>query len=454
MASEKPGTVHNLTEGSVGKKLLTYATPLIISNFLQALYGMADMIIAGHFIGSNGLSAINNASQVSMLITSIAMGLGTGGSIVIGQYFGAGEKKGYNEVAGTLFATMATLGAVTMVLLLAFGRQFLSFLGAPSLDDATTYLRICALGMIPIFSYNSLSSILRSVGNSRQPFLFIAVAAVTNIALDLLFVGGLNMGTAGAAYATIIAQVISFLLALVYVIRHPVVMEFTRANLRIRGKHLRLILKLGIPTMVQQTVASFSWLTVTSLLNSYGVVVSAGNGISAKIKDMCQLFISAMAGASSTMIAQNLGAQLYDRAKKVTVTTIKITLSMAVVLIAVVQLFAPSLARIFTSNPEVINAAVLNLRIEIIGQVFYALFLVYHALAIGAGHTTYVLLSSFVNCILFRVILAHLFNGLWGLPGVYLACMIAPSISVPMGMIYMRSGIWRRSLARPTPQKS
>lgn len=210
----------------------------------------------------------------------------------------------------------------------------------------------------------------------------------------------------------------------------------------------RLILRLGIPSALQMTIAGFSWLVVTFLVNQYGVDVSAGNGVAIKIKDICQLFISAMASGATTMIAQNLGASKFERAKDVMYTAMKITCAMAAAMIVLVELFAPQMAAVFTNEAAVRDAAVLNLRIEILGQIFYAVFMVYHALAIGAGHSTFAMLSSFANCIVFRVVLSLLFNHLWGIYGLYAACAVAPSISVPLGWLYTRSGVWRRSLAK------
>ena len=208
-----------------------------------------------------------------------------------------------------------------------------------------------------------------------------------------------------------------------------------------------MIFELGIPSSLQHTIGGISWLVVTFLINSYGVDVSAGNGVSVKIKDFCQLFISAMSSGAATMIAQTLGAKMYDRAKEVMYTAMKITMLMAVTMIIIVELLAPQLAAIFTGDPAVQAAAVMNLRIEILGQIFYAVFFVYHSLAIGAGHTLFAMSSSFVNCILFRVVLAVTFNHFFGLTGIYWACMVAPSVSVPLGWLYTRSNVWRRSLA-------
>lgn len=436
----------DLTQGSVWKQLVKYAAPLVISSLLQALYGIADMIVAGHFIGADGLSAINNATQVTLLITQVIIGLTTGGNILISQYFGAGDRENLKQTTVTLFSISMILGIALSAMFYFLAEPLLTVLKAPAIEEATAYMRICALGILFIFGYNALGAALRAVGNSRQPLYFIAITSAVNIVLDIIFVGPLKMGCSGAALATVIAQGISFLAALVYVVKKKELFGLTLRKLAVSAEKLKKILRLGIPCAVQMSVAGISWLSVTFLINDYGVFVSAGNGVSIKIKELCQLFIVAMANGATAMVAQNIGAGKYDRAKDVMYTAMKITLAMSLLLIAVVQLLAPQMVSLFTTDAATAEAAVKNLRIEIIGQIFYASFLVYHSLALGAGHTIFVFVSSFVNCILVRLTLAFLLNRYFGLTGIYIACMIAPASSIPLGLIYTRSNIWRRSL--------
>ena len=438
----------DLTRGSVWRQVLAYAMPLVASSLLQALYSMVDTVIAGHFAGSAAISAINNSGQILNILTKIAIGITTGGNIIIGQYYGAKEHGRLGEASGTLLSLSLLLGAATAVGLYAGAYPLLGLLGAPAMEQSVAYLRICAVGMVFVFGYNALSAVLRGMGDSRTPLLIIGVATVVNTVLDLWFVAGLGMGTAGAALATTAAQAVSFGMALVLVARRTGLLQPKLSFFRMHGALLRLILRLGIPSALQMTIAGFSWLVVTFLVNQYGVDVSAGNGVAIKIKDICQLFISAMASGATTMIAQNLGASKFERAKDVMYTAMKITCAMAAAMIVLVELFAPQMAAVFTNEAAVRDAAVLNLRIEILGQIFYAVFMVYHALAIGAGHSTFAMLSSLANCIVFRVVLSLLFNHLWGIYGLYAACAVAPSISVPLGWLYTRSGVWRRSLAK------
>lgn len=445
MASEAK---HDLTSGSVWRQLIRYSVPMITTSILQALYSIADIYIAGCFIGSSGISAINNASQIISILTTIVIGLSLGGNILVGQYFGSRDDKNREKTTGTFFSLFFILGAVCSVIGLLCARPLMTAMGSPALEDAITYLKISAAGIFFIFGYNALSAVLRAVGNSKKPMQFIILSSLLNIALDILFVGPMHLGTAGAAAATVIAQAVSFFLALFYILKEKSIFVFTWPALKICKDKLKPILKLGIPCAIQWAVAGISWLTVTFIINRYGITVSAGNGISNKIRDFTMLFINAMSASASSMIAQNLGARLYDRAKEIMYQAMKLTVLITLALIAVVELLAPFLIGLFTNETEVIACGVLNIRIEVIGQLGYAVFLIYHSLATGAGHTPFVLFSSFVNCIIFRMPLAVLFNMWFGLPGLYAALAFAPFTSVPLGMGYTKSNIWRRTLAK------
>ena len=437
---------NNMTEGNVVKQILKFSLPLVASSLLQALYNMCDMIIAGHFIGPDALSAINNSSQVLVTITKIAIGLMTGGNVLIGQFFGGKLYDNQKKATGTLLSAAFLLGTITMLLLFFFAEPILISLRAPSLSVATEYLKICAIGIFFVFIYNAMSATFQAVGNSKTPTRIVIFSTVMNLGLDVLLVAVFNMGIKGTAIATTVAQGSSAILCLIALLKRGEMVEFSIDFFKIRKEMFGKILKFGIPSAIQMSIAGFSWLTITFLINKYGVDASAGNGVAIKIKDLCQMLLSAMSTGAVSIIAQNLGAKLYDRAKSVMYTTMKITLLMSAISIISVELFSPQMARIFSDDPNVINAAVLNMRIEIIGQVFYAIFMVYHSLAIGAGHSAFAMISSFVNCILVRVVLAFLFDAFIGLWGIYLACAIAPFSSVPICLWYVKSNKWRRSI--------
>lgn len=437
----------DLTEGSVWKRLLQYALPFVAISLMQSLYSMADLMISGHFIGARGISGINNSSLVMELLTKIIIGLSQGGNILIGQFFGAGEEEKRKETTNTLFYSFAVMSVVLVGVVSLSAGVILRALGAPAYQEALAYLRICSLGIFFIAGYNALVAAVRGVGDSKRPMKIILIATGVNIVLDLLFVGGIHMGTKGAALATVISQGISFGLLLAHVLRNPDIFGIRLSMPEFHAKRFCRIVALGIPCAVQMSLAAVSWLTVTKFVNGYGVTASAGAGVSAKIKDLCQLFISAVSSAASTMVAQTLGAGKLERAKEVLYTAMKLTCVAAFALILVVEAGAPAFAGFFTGDLEAVKVAALNLRIEIIGQIFYAVFMIYHGFAIGAGHTWFVLLSSFVNCILVRAVLVVILERILGLSGIFLACMVAPGASVPLGMVYVRSGVWKKELA-------
>lgn len=436
----------DLTEGVIWKTLMRFALPVVLSSLLQSTYSLVDLVLAGHFIGKVGMSAINNSSQIIMIVTQIIIGVTIGANVLIGQFYGAKEEKGRKQTNLTLFSVSMLFGLVMVVVLLVFGKHFLRLLGAPAFEEAAIYLRICALGLLPVFGYNALSAMIRGVGNSKQPLYFILVTTVVNVVLDIVFMGPLNMGVAGAAWATLIAQVISFLAALIYTLRHRTLYGLGQERLCIRRDKLRLILKLGIPSAIQMTLVGISWLTMTFLVNAYGVEASAASGIAAKVKDLTQLFALAMGSAASTMVAQCLGAQAYERASRTVHIAMRISIAVTIVLVVLIELTAPYLVMLFNPDAETAYWAVKNLRIEILAQVFFASFLVYNALPMGAGHTGFVLFSSIMNSIIVRLILAFFFDRYFGLIGIYWACMIAPASSVPLGYLYERAGKWKRSL--------
>lgn len=436
----------DLTEGVIWKKLVIYALPVVLSSLLQSAYSITDLIVAGWFIGKGGISAINNSSQVMVILTQVIMGISTGGNILMGQYFGSKDRENRVKTNQTLFAFAMVAGAITTVVLFLLSRLILMGLGAPALEEAALYLRICAFGLVPIFGYNALSSMLRSVGDSKQPFYCVAVTAVCNIVLDILFMGVFQWGVAGAALATVLSQVASFLVCLVYVLRYKDLFGLALKGLTIQKDKLAQMLKLGIPAAVQMTVVGLSWLAMTFLINRYGVEASAASGICAKVKDVALMFTLAMYSAATTMIAQCLGARKYDRASKVVHIAMRISLAMAAVVILVIELFAPQILSVFNPDGLTMEIALQNLRIEIFGQIFYASFMVYNALPTGAGHPMFALFSSLLNCIVVRVVLALILNHTMGLVGIFWACAIAPASSVPLGYIYERTGVWRRSM--------
>lgn len=439
----------DLTGGKILSQLVRFAIPVILTNLLQNFYGIADTFIVSRFIGMSGVSALTNAGQITYIITNMTIGLSLGGNIMISQYFGRKNKQSQDETTGSFLTLFAILGILFTVVFFVAGRASLTAMNTPPevLEQAVAYLKTCSVGIFFVFGYNALASTLRAVGNSKKPFHCILAATVTNLALDIVFVGVLKMDTFGAALATVVGQIVAFVIALRYLYRQRDVFVFSLAALRLRWDKVRLILKIGIPTAVQWTVAGLSFVVVTYFLNGYGVVVSAANGLSARIRDVSMMYINSILSVTSAMIAQNLGAEKYDRARETMLTAMRLAFAGALLIVIVVEFAAPQLIALFGADEQVVAAGAKNLRIEIVGQLFYTVFFMLQALMTGAGHTMYVLMTSFINSMVFRIALCVALNFFFGLTGVYVALMLAPGTAIPICYAYYRRGRWRRTLA-------
>ena len=250
-----PALVNDLTSGDVTRKLIRYALPLMASSLLQATYSITDIIVAGHFIGDVGITAINNGSVVMNMLTQLAIGLTVGGNILVGQYFGSGDQENRRKASGNLLTLGVLFGLLFTALVALLGRPLLMLLQSPTLDEATAYLTICGAGLLFIFAYNAMSATLRGVGNSRIPLYCIIVSVSLNVVLDILFVAVFRWGVAGAALATVLGQAVSCLTALVFCLCHRTDLGLLPRWLRPEGSMVKRILKLGFPTASTSTAS-------------------------------------------------------------------------------------------------------------------------------------------------------------------------------------------------------
>ena len=276
----------NLSEGNVVKQLVLFSLPVLISNLIQSLYSTVDMLVVGQFAGEVAMSGVNIGGQVSFLITNMVFGLAVGATVLIGQYMGADDRKSMHETIATLFVSLTVAAVVITVAMLALQEPLLRLIQTPaeSFSEARIYFFISMLGTIFIFGYNALSAVMRGLGDSRNPLIFVAIACGVNVVLDLLFVAVFHMGAAGAALATIMSQAISMILCIFYLRKNNFIFDFSLDSFKgATKKQLKLILKIGIPTSIQNVATSASFLFLTALVNSIGVMASAAVGAVGKL---------------------------------------------------------------------------------------------------------------------------------------------------------------------------
>lgn len=447
----------NLVEGHVGKQLIKFALPFLLSNLIQSLYSVADMIIVGQFSGTVSMSGVNIGSQITMLITNLVLGLSVGGTVLIAQYLGAGERQAIKETIGTLFTALGILAVVMTAVALILKTPLLRLIRTPqeSFADADSYFTITMLGMIFIFGYNALSAVMRGMGDSKNPLIFVAVACVVNVFGDLLLVAVLHMGAAGAAIATVISQAISMFLCIIYLKKNKFVFDFKLRSFGFHPERLKMILKIGIPTSVQNTLVSFSFLFLTALVNTLGVTASAAVGAVGKLNGFAILPAIAMSSSISAMSAQNLGAGEIGRAKKTMGIGMLISMSISVVIFALVQLFPEFCLALFDDDAAMIANGVQYLRSFSLDYLLVPLQFSFMGLFIGSGHTTFSLLCGTITSLFARIPASYIFGITlgYGLSGMGLGAPVATAVGVTISSIFYLSGRWKKMTIIKAPVK-
>ena len=447
--------IKDLTKGKIALVLLKLAYPVMLSNLLQTVYSMADMVIIGRFEGSAGLSAVSIGGDLIHLFTFIGMGFATAGQIMVSQYIGAGKRHELNEVIGTLFTFTFAAAAVLSVLCLLHLDTLLSLLHAPeaSFAGARSYTACCAWGLLFTFGYSMVSAILRGMGDSKHPMYFIILASVLNIILDLLFVGKFSMGAFGAAFATIISQAVSVTLCLYYLYRHKdaFAFDFRPASFRISPKPMKTMLKLGIPIAIQTSAGSISGLFVSSFINQYGVIASAVTGVGNKMNSIALIVANALNTSGSSMIGQNFGAGNIDRVRSVVYHVFCFDLIFVSMISLVILNFPEQVFSLFNKDPGVLELSHVYAPVAAISFMGFAVRSPSLAFINGLGNAKMNFLMGMAEGFIMRIGLTYLLGVLlgFGLPGFWYGSVIA---SYGYGVViipYFFSNVWlkRKSVA-------
>lgn len=452
MASEQK-TRGLMTEGSIAKQLFFFAVPLILGNLLQQLYNTADSVIVGNLIGSNALAAVGAGSSLIHLIISFAQGVSVGTGVIVSQYLGAQLRDGVRTAVHTAFALALILGAALSIGGAALCGVLLRAMNTPAevLPDAVTYLRIYFGGMLFGILYNMAAGILNAAGNSRRSLFFLAIASATNIVLDLLFIGVLKMGVAGAAWATDLSQLLSSVLALSFLMRSRESYRLELRRVRVDGAMARRIIRVGLPAGVQNMVISLSNVLIQSSVNRFGADAMAGFVAYMKIDGFDILPVSSLSLAVTTFVGQNYGAGRMDRVRRGMFVALGMTIAYTAVTGVLLLSFADPIMHLFTTDQPVVEYGKLAMRYFC---PFYPLLGTLHSLAgtvRGTGRSVppmVILLSSFC---LFRMVWLWLVLPLIGtIDGIFMVYPISWLFGMLLMIAYTRFGSWRTAPASLT----
>ena len=393
--------VKDMTDGSIIKLLISFSIPLLLGNLFQQLYNTVDTFVVGNFISNEAYAAVGNTGSIINTLIGFFSGLATGAGVVISQYNGAKEHDNVRRAVHTTWIMTLVLIVVFTILGIFMAPYMVRLMRAPDevVDEAVTYLTIYFGGVAGLMIYNTGSGILRAVGDSKRPFIFLVVSALTNVALDLLFVLGFKMGVEGVAYATVISQGVSAVLVVITLFRAKESYGISLRHFKCHISTLLKILRVGLPTALQMAVTAFSNVFVQSYINDVGTDFMSGYTSYSKIDQFLFLPMQSLSLAATTFVGQNLGAGKRKRAKRGADISLAMTVIVTAVLIVPVMIFAPYLVRFFNKSDAVVKYGTFFLRFISPFYVLCCVNQVYSGAMRGAGRSaapTVIMLTTFV----------------------------------------------------------
>lgn len=446
--------IKDFTQGRISTQLIVFSAPLFLSNLMQVVYNMADMFIVGQVHGKVGISAVSVGGDLCNLLTFIAIGFSNAGQVLVAKYIGAGQKEKLGRFTGTMCSFLLSSALVISVISIIFQDALLKFMKTPdtAYKDAAEYSLICMIGLVFIYGYNMVSAVLRGMGDSKHPFIFVSLAAAMNIILDIIFVAVVGMGAKGAALATVISQGTSFLMCalFLFVKRKEFELDAKPRDFLIPEKEmLKSLVKLGIPMAIKMASVQISKLFVNSRINAYGVEVSAFSGIANKISSISNLISAAMNTAGSTMVGQNISAGKEERVKKILKTLAVITLSVSTFISIIFLFFQNEIIGFFADGDQSVVAVGEHFFIIAV-LLFYASAMraIMNALLNGSGNTKVNFATAIFDGIIMRFGLAILFGMVLNMEyyGFWLGDALAGFTPFVIGIVFYVTGSWKKNM--------
>ena len=434
-----------MTDGNIWKLLIIFSIPLILGNLLQQMYNTADSIIVGNFVGSNGLAAVGSGTALINLIIAFSQGAAVGAGVIVSQNLGARDKQKTKLAVHTAMCIAIILGVILSAIGVIFSRDLLVWIKTPKsvLKDSVLYLQIYCGGLIFNVIYNMATGILNAAGNSKRPLIYLAIASVTNIILDLVFIKALKWGVKGAAIATDISQALSCVLAVGYLLRVNSDYKLIVKELKIHGNTAKQIIRVGLPTAIQNMVISFSNVLVQSSVNSYGATAMAGYAAYLKIDGFNILPVLSISMAVTTFTGQNVGAKKPDRIKKGMWNALIMGVVYTVIIGVVILLTSHTVLGLFTKDNEVITYGQLAMKYFC---PFYFLLGILNILAgtvRGAGKGVPPMLILLFSMCIFRILWIKIALPFYStIDGVFILYPISWFVGMVLMIIYTKFGKW------------
>lgn len=433
-----------MAEGSPSKIILRFALPMLAGNILQQLYNMVDSIVVGNYVGKLALAAVGTGFPIIFMLSAMFIGLGLGATVLISQYIGAGDMSNVQKTAQTIYTAMI-LGSIPISIIgILLSKPILLLINTPpdALPMATTYMRIIFLGMGCSFGYNVNAGILQGFGDSKSSLLFLTIATVINIVLDLTFVLVFHWGVAGVAIATIIAQAFSWIFGIFYMKRKYEVLNFPIFKFKFDKEIFKKIIKIGLPTGIQQTLFSIGIMSMQSLVNSYGSDFIAGFNAANKIDTFAFMPVQSFSNAITTFTGQNIGAKRMDRVHQGMKSGMIMSIIVCIVCLLIIP-FGPYLLGLFNSDPAVIESGMIYLNNVMPFYPLLAIMFMLNGVIRGAGETVIPMVGTIVSLWLGRIPAAYFIAHKFGKEYMFISYAIGWAVSMIISGVYYMSGKWK-----------
>ena len=449
----KSSGVQDLTTGSIPKHLVRFAVPMLIGNMLQALYNTVDAIWVGRFLGPEALAAVSVSFPIIFVLVTLLMGVTMATTVMVAQYAGAKRTDMVEKTVNNSMLLLIGGGFAASLLGILFRKPLLQMIQTPPeiLDEAAGYMMVFMGGLVFMFGSHVFGAILRGLGDSRTPLLFLTYATITNIILDPILIFGLGpiprMGIQGAALATVLAQAFATALAIRHLNRRNHLVSFDPKRFRFDLELSKTVLRIGLPAGVQQVAVSLGSLVLVSIVNRFGHIMTAAYGAGIRLDGFALMPIMSLGMAVSAMVGQNLGAGRHERVKEIVRWGMMMSGGLALLFTVFMVTLPGVFMSIFTTDPEVLEAGVGFLRIVSLSFVGIAVLFTFSGVLRGAGDTVPTMIISTAALWLLRIPLAaYLSSTPWGPRGIWLAMAISPFFGGALSFIYYLTGRWRRKV--------
>ena len=438
----------DLTVGKEGPLILRFALPMLLGNVFQQLYNIVDSVIVGNFIGKEALAAVGASFPIIFAFLSLIIGIASGSTIVIAQYFGAKDIEKVKRTINTLFIFLFFASITISIIGISFSEEIFRLLKLPEeiIPQAKTYFNIFMGGVIVSFGFNGTSAILRGLGDSKTPLYFLIISTIINIVLDLLFVLVFKWGIAGVAIASVIAQGGAFFTAIIYLNKTHKIIRFSFKDLNFDKILFKKSVRIGLPTGLQQTFVAAGMMALISIVNGFGTNVIAAYSVATRIDSLASLAAMNFSAALATFVGQNIGAKKTERVRAGFIATLKMSSVISVIISAVVLIFGYPIISIFTNDPEVIR---IGREYLIIVGAFYVVFTSMFTIAgvmRGAGDTLIPMFISLIALWVIRIPGAWILSNKLGEIGIWWAIPMGWFVGFLLSYIYYLTGNWKKKV--------